>query len=154
MTAAECQNITKERKGLGLHSATFSEPNTEGKRLRLENKLKKLKNAPTAKVRLGSHVPGTASCLLPLPPAPPRPRGDRPPEPRLGDRSQPRKGVFAPRFCGLTRRSTLPAGPVVSTATAAGTDDALSGVLPGPSRFLLQLLWKQLAQQEERSEEH
>jgi len=45
MTAAECQNITKERKGLGLHSATFSEPNTEGKRLRLENKLKKLKNA-------------------------------------------------------------------------------------------------------------
>jgi hypothetical protein len=45
MTAAECQNITKERKGLGLHSATFSEPNTEGKPLRLENKLKKLKNA-------------------------------------------------------------------------------------------------------------
>jgi len=45
MTAAECQNIAKERKGLGLHWATFSEPNTEGKRLRLENKLKKLKNA-------------------------------------------------------------------------------------------------------------
>jgi hypothetical protein len=39
MTAAECQNIAKERKRLGLHPATFSEPNTEGKRLRLENKL-------------------------------------------------------------------------------------------------------------------
>src|SRR2546425_9038886 len=55
MTAAECQNIAKERKGLDLHSATFSEPNAEGKRLRLENKLKKLKNAANCESQAKAH---------------------------------------------------------------------------------------------------
>src|SRR5437899_12800028 len=70
MTAAACQNITKERKGLGLHSATFSEPNTEGKRLRLENKLKKLKNAANCESQVRGILERTEVCPCARPATP------------------------------------------------------------------------------------
>src|SRR2546422_8093487 len=70
MTAAACQNITKERKGLGLHSATFSEPNTEGKRFRLETKLKKLKNAANCESQVRGILERTEVCPCARPATP------------------------------------------------------------------------------------
>src|SRR5256885_10772645 len=49
-------------------------------------------------------------------------RGGPRPAPRPGARSHSQKGACAPRSCGPTRRSVPLAGPVLSTAAAAGRD--------------------------------